>query len=188
MEDLQALSDVCTADETVDEIKAGEGAPFSQFKTKYPKLFDCLYSVFGNMLSNSRLCEQIHGMMWHALRKEIGIDEVDQQRIYMSGIAHKMNEERQNMISATIEHRDKHKTAVKHSRIKDQLLRLSEQLAERGDKFATMMQYSSWDQSVSSITTINGLGRRVMDQENLNNQMKEEGLKAGGLCRKQLTS
>ena len=93
MGDLQELSKVYI----VDEIDAGEGAPLNKFKTNYPVLFDCLYSVFGTMLSNSRLCEQIHGMMRHGLRKEVGMDQADQHRIYNSGIDHEMKEERRNM-------------------------------------------------------------------------------------------
>ena len=61
-EDLQRPSKV----NNVDELKTGDGA-LIEFKIDYPVLFDCLYSVFKTMLTNSCLCEQIHGMMRHGL-------------------------------------------------------------------------------------------------------------------------
>ncbi len=48
-EDLQKLSNV----DTVEETGVGEGTYLIRFKTEFPILFDCLYSVFGTMLSNS---------------------------------------------------------------------------------------------------------------------------------------
>jgi len=51
-DDLQALSKVYS----FEDINAGEGAPLVMFKTNFPVLFDCLYSVFGTMLSNSPGC------------------------------------------------------------------------------------------------------------------------------------
>ena len=52
---------------TVEELEGGEGVSLVNFKTDFPVLFDCLCSVFGTILSNSRLCKQVHGMMYHAL-------------------------------------------------------------------------------------------------------------------------
>lgn len=50
-----------------------------------------------------------------------------------------------------------------------------------------MMSDSCMGVSIPTITSINADGRRVMDKENLNNQMMEEDEKAGGLRRKHLT-
>jgi len=49
VKDLQKLSKV----DIVEETNAGDGAPLNRFKSSFPVLFDCLYSVFGTMLSNS---------------------------------------------------------------------------------------------------------------------------------------
>ena len=81
----------------VGEIVAGEGAHLKKFKSNYPVLFDCLYSIFGTMLSKSHLCDQIHGMMRHRLRSQIGMEQADHQRIYNSGENYEMNEEKRNM-------------------------------------------------------------------------------------------
>ena len=103
----------------VDTIEAGEGVSLNKFKSEYPVLFDCLYFVFGAMLSNSRLCEQIHRMIYHALWSQIEMDQSDDQRIYNSGISHEMKEERRNMGQVASEHRDKKKKPAKYSRTKD---------------------------------------------------------------------
>ena len=81
----------------VGEIVAGEGAHLNKFKFNYPVLFDFLYSVIGTMLSNSLLCEKIHGMMWYGLQYQIGMEQADHQQIYNSGENYEMNEERRNM-------------------------------------------------------------------------------------------
>ena len=61
--DLQSLSKVSM----VGYIVVGEGAHLNKLKSNYPVLFDCLYYVFGTMLSNRHLCEKIHSMMRHGL-------------------------------------------------------------------------------------------------------------------------
>jgi hypothetical protein len=181
-EDLQRLS----KDYTVDELQSREGAHLNEFKINYPVLFDCLYSVFGTMLSNSRLCEQIHGMMRHGLRTQVGMEQADAQRIYNSGTDHEMKEERRNMSQLASEHRGKHKKAAKHSQTKNQQVRLSEQLVEKAGAHAEM-ELATCDDNIPSVSTTSKRGRRVMDQTNLDNQMMEEDEKAGRLRRKQLT-
>ena len=42
-------------------------------------------------MSNSRLCEQIHGMMRHALCSGTGMDEADAHRLYAVNVDHSMN-------------------------------------------------------------------------------------------------
>ena len=92
--------------------------------------FYCLYSVFGTTLSNSRLCEQIHGMMWHGLRSQIGMEQADHQKIYNSGENYEMNEERRNIPQVESVYNNKHKKEAKHSDNKEQQIRSSEQLIE----------------------------------------------------------
>ena len=65
----------------IGEIVAGEGAHLNKFKFNYPVLFDFLYSVLGGMLSNSCLCEKIHGMMRQGLRSQIGMKQANHQQI-----------------------------------------------------------------------------------------------------------
>ncbi|EJK53676.1 hypothetical protein THAOC_26834, partial [Thalassiosira oceanica] len=134
-DDLQRLSKVSE----VDAMKVDEGAPLLKFKTDYPVLFDCMYSVFGTMLSNSRLCEQIHGMNRHALRSQLGEEQTDQQRIYSSGIDHQLKEERRNMNESSSRFKSKNKKAAKHSVNTSQIQRLSEQIIEMSRKFIREM-------------------------------------------------
>ena len=51
------------------------------------------------MMSNSRLCEQIHGMMRHALRSSIGMEQADHQRMHSTGTDYNMKEERRKIAS-----------------------------------------------------------------------------------------
>ncbi len=50
--------------------------------------------IFGMMMSNSRLCEQIHGMMWACLRKDIGMDQSDPMLSHLMGLSYELREER----------------------------------------------------------------------------------------------
>ena len=49
------------------------------------------------MMSNSRLCEQIHGMMRHSLNPGIGMDQADHHRQYISTTGFEMCEERRKL-------------------------------------------------------------------------------------------
>jgi len=60
----------------------GETAPILTFKAEYPILFEKIEAVFGMMMSNSRLCEQLHGSHRHGLRVGTGMDAVDAQKDY----------------------------------------------------------------------------------------------------------
>jgi len=75
-DDLQRLS------REEDPMSGDIMVPLTQFKQKYPILFECLEAVFGAMMSNSRLCEQVHGMMRHGLRALVGMEQSDHQRAY----------------------------------------------------------------------------------------------------------
>ena len=62
--DLQHLSSETRAWDSKKDV------PLLVFKNKSPVLFEGLEAVFGIMMSNSRLCEQIHGMIclwWGAI-------------------------------------------------------------------------------------------------------------------------
>ncbi len=183
-EDLQTLSRVSD----VQLLNAGEGAPLIEFKTNYPVLYDCLYSVFGTMLSNSRLCEQVHGMMRHSLRKEIGMTQADHQRIYNSGIDHEMKEARRMLATNANIFRNKHKKAAVHSRTKEQLVFLSKQVTERAD--AMQRSYQNLNEAIHNIPTVNEIsieGRQRMDKDNLTIQMMREDEKADALRRDEIT-
>jgi hypothetical protein len=73
---------------------SAECSPLINFKESYPKLYECLNAVFGMMMSNSRLCEQIHGMMWARLRKDIGMDQSDHMLSHLMGLSYELREER----------------------------------------------------------------------------------------------
>ena len=66
---------------------SGGRAPLLKFKHEYSVLFECLHAVFGLMMSNSRLCEQIHGKMRATLRSGTGMDEADARRSFASVLA-----------------------------------------------------------------------------------------------------
>ena len=63
-DDLQRLGKV---DIHQDVLAGGKGDPLTAFASDYTVLFECLEAIFGTMMSNSRLCEQIHRIMRHGL-------------------------------------------------------------------------------------------------------------------------
>ena len=76
--------------------------------SEYLILFECLEAVFGSMMSNSWLCEQIHGMMRHGLRSAIGIMQANHQRMYATRIDYGLKEEQRRLLTAMEEyHRQK---------------------------------------------------------------------------------
>jgi hypothetical protein len=78
-----------------------------------------------------------------------------------------MKEERRNMGQVSSEHRDKKKKPIKHSRTKDQIVRLSEQMIERANDLASMVKGTTFDERVPPVETCSNRGRRWMDTENL---------------------
>ena len=86
--DLQRL---CSRSEPLSLKK--DQAPLLAFKEEYAVPFECLHATFGLMMSNSRLCEQIHGMMRHGLRSGQGMDHVDAQNTYTVRHAYCMRRE-----------------------------------------------------------------------------------------------
>ena len=74
---------------TSKQIQLNE-SPLLVFKGKYTVFIECLNAVFGLMMSNSRLCEQIHGMMRHGLCSGLGMDQVDAQQSYSTSTDYEM--------------------------------------------------------------------------------------------------
>ena len=132
-EELQRLSNAPAWNDTVTD----EGvSPLTVFEGEYPLLFECLYAVFGVMMSNSRLCEQIHGMMRHSLKSEIGMDQADHQRQYASQTDHGMREARQLVGDGYGKSRDEQKKARKHQKTKPQQEMLCHQLIDGSAEYA----------------------------------------------------
>jgi len=98
------------------------------FEQNYPVLFECAYAVFGAMMSNSRLCEQIRGMMRHSLTPGIGMDQADHQQQYVAMTGYGMKEKRRLLEDDTGEVRDKRKKAMHHDKNKDQQQLLCKQI------------------------------------------------------------
>ena len=183
-DDLQRLSKVTS----VSDMAGGEGAPLNAFQTEYPILFECLDAVFGTMMSNSRLCEQIHGMMRFGLRSAIGMDQADHQRMYNTSTDYEMKEERRKMVSDSDAYRQKNKKAASHSATKQQQQRLSKQLVERSADYVDVALSVIGLDSIPTITQINEKGRRVQDNENLQKQIADEDAKASRLTRVTMTA
>ena len=104
-------------------------------------LFECLYAVFGLMMSNSRLCEQIHGMMRHGLRSGIGMDQADAQQTYATATDFEFkNERRQMVLNALPEPPTKKRKSVEHNKTKLQQQKLSDQLVKTVDEWVQKAQ------------------------------------------------
>jgi hypothetical protein len=99
-EDLQRLSRMPGSTATDSSSNSSdEGATYLQFTVNYPILFECLHATFGLMMSNSRLCEQIHGMMRAQLRSDIGMDQADAQLTHVTGLSYDMKGRAQASLS-----------------------------------------------------------------------------------------
>ncbi|KAL7519015.1 hypothetical protein ACHAWF_000209, partial [Thalassiosira exigua] len=77
--------------------KSQHYSPLAVFAEEYPVLFECLYAVFGCMMSNSRLCEQ-----------------ADHHRQFSTNHDYVMREERRTMAMGREKERDLRKKAPKH--------------------------------------------------------------------------
>ena len=139
-------------------------------------------------MSNSRLCEQIHGMMRFGLRSAIGMDQADHHRMYNTGTNYGMNEERRRMLSDSDAYRKKNKTAAKHSATKSQQQRLSGQLVEMSAKYVNVALSVIGAGNIPGIKQINEKGRRQQDNNNLRKQIEDEDAKASRLTRQRMTA
>ena len=108
------------------------------FKDDFPVLFECLHAVFGLMMSNSRLCEQIHGMMRHSLKSSgPGMDQIDATLFYATGTDYVMKRESRDLLSGRQEGQPPKKKlkSLDHNKTKPQIVMLSEQLLEGASKW-----------------------------------------------------
>ena len=169
-----------------NEARVVKGPALIQFKTQFSVLFECLYSVYGLMMSNSRLCKPVHGMMRHGLRGETGMDEADAQRSYAVGTDYILKQE-QREISAV--DRSKRKKGVDHNKTKSQQQKLSEQLSNKVIEWEAMAisLLSRPNHGIPSVREVNYKGRRVQDKNNLKEQIATEKKKIANLTRDKLT-
>ncbi|KAL7548072.1 hypothetical protein ACHAWF_011358 [Thalassiosira exigua] len=182
--DLQRLSLVTE----YDDMTEGEGfSPLAAFAEAYPILFECLYAVFGAMMSNSRLCEQIHGMMRHGLKAGIGMDQADHHRQFSSNIDYGMRQERRDLATEKERHQEDRKKAPMHLKTKPQMQKLGQQLVEGSARFAKMVHEELEPDDVAGVKMIMLAGRRAQDKENLRKEVEYEDEKASRLTRTKLT-
>ena len=182
-EDLQKLSK-----EYYDpnQVQDDNVIPPVIFQQKYPVLFECLYAVFGAMMSNSRLAEQIHGMMRASLRSQIGMDQADHQRQHAAHTDYSMREERRAIGDGSSGSRDERKKARKHDKTKDQVVMLGQQVIDRSAQFVEEESHLGKDE-ITTVSEIDKMGRRHQDKQNLQQQISNEDAKASRLTRVQLT-
>jgi len=139
-------------------------------KKTYPVLFEGLESVFGMMMSNSRLCEQIHGMMRFGLSSTIGMDQSDAIQTYATGLDYDMKRERQETAKSALQQPSKKKyRQVKHNHSKVLQRQLGTQLVEQSKKFGISAKsfLAQPGHGILTATDISITGRRVQDSANL---------------------
>ena len=163
--DLQRLSKATRA--TPNE------APLLLFLKSYPTLFECLHAVFGLMMSNSRLCEQVHGMMRQRLRKDIGMDQADAQMGYLTRDSYELREKRRNQSSTESNEPSakRRKKARDHNKTLKQVLMIGEQLDEK---------LTSWMAEAKTLPSEPG---NMECRQLLPFEMKEGGCKIRTTCR-----
>ena len=82
-------------------------------------------------MSNSRLCEQIHGMMRFGLSSTIGMDQSDAIQTYATGTDYDMKRERRKTAKSTLPEPPKKKyRQVKHNHSKVLQRQLETQLVD----------------------------------------------------------
>jgi hypothetical protein len=155
--DLQKLSKATTS----FEVQSNR-ANILVFRDEYPVLYECLYSAFGMMPSNSRLCEQIHGMMRQRHRKGIGDDQADSQQTYVTNTCYEMREKRRRSDTTDGDSGNPTKKRKKHNKTRTQVLMMGHQIK---DQLANWLPWAKAllaepDHCIPSISEINKLGRR----------------------------
>ncbi|KAL7498156.1 hypothetical protein ACHAWT_009680, partial [Skeletonema menzelii] len=166
----------------------GDTAPILTFKEEYPTLFECLEAVFGMMMSNSRLCEQMHGALRYGLRIEQGMDEVDARRDYEVVFGYLFKQERREK-DLSGRGAKRQKVSHKHNNSKDQLTMISAQLTEYLPKWLKeaneLLQQPN--HGIPSLTETRNKGRRDQDKKNIATQLEAHDEKVGTLTREKLT-
>lgn len=172
--DLQKLINIPTTTLDANDIVVDEKGEsyLAAFKSDFPILFECLEAVFGLMMSNSRLCEQVHGMC-HGLRSSVGMDQADHQRMYMMSTGYSMNEERRVLTTTSTEDcRKRYKKAAKHSATKPQQVKLGEQVVNRSCSHSLIVSSLGELADLPSVSQINTVERRTHDKANLEKQIE----------------
>ena len=146
-------------------------------------------AVFGLMMSNSRLCKQIHGMMRASLRSGTGMDEADARRSFASDLGYHLKQERRDLVSEPLGPPKKKYRPVKDNRSKSQQGMVSKQLLREADKFVSEAKYLLLQDNngIPSSKDIHLVGRRSQDKKTLRDQLRIEKAKADGLKRGVLT-
>ena len=148
-------------------------APLLAFKNEYKVLFECLHATFGMMMSNSRLCEQIHGMMRHGLRSQQGMDHIDAQNTYTVRHAYRMRQERiQERALVTSDGPQAKRRRLDHNATKGQAHHLSVQPMElSGWARKAQILLARPGHGIPSVSAIRAAGRCVQDKEKVEAQV-----------------
>jgi hypothetical protein len=168
----------------------GEGVIYIvTFATDYPVLFECLYAVFGAMMSNSRLAEQIHGMMRSNLRGQVGMDQADHHRQFSAHQEYKMRRARREIADESGERRDKRKKALQHDKTLQQKVMIGSQLIALAAETEDMIANELDPEEVPTMSYWNERrGRRAQDKDNLATEIMYEDARASRLTRTPLTA
>jgi len=140
------------------------------------------------MMSNSRLCEQMHGALRHGLRSEQGMDEVDARRDYEVVFGYLFKQERREKDLNSREAK-RQKVSHKHDNTKDQLVMVSAQLTKYLPQWLKEAEelLQQPNHGIPSVTEIKNNGRRSQDKKNIAIQLEAHIEKAATLTREKLT-
>jgi hypothetical protein len=142
------------------------------------------------MISNRRLCEQIHGMMRHGLRSGLGMNQVDAQQSYSTSTDYEMKRERREMVlEEDGKPASKRHKGIDLNKTKQQHQKLSYQLLDRVQEFVRKSRnlLSEPGHGIPSVAEINKNGRRQQDKANLRTQMAAESAKVASLTWEKIT-
>ncbi len=142
------------------------------------------------MMSNSRLCEQIHGMMRHGLHSGLEMDQVNAQQSYSTSTDYEMKQECREMVlkedgkPAAKGHKgiDHNKTKQLHQKLSYQLLDLVQEFVQKSRDLL-----SEPGHGIPSVAEINKNGRRQQGKANLRTQMAAESAKVASLTGEKIT-
>ena len=115
--------------------------PLHEFKSKFPITYDAFDSIFRLMPSNSRIMEQLHGILRESIETNDTIQFTNAQARYSSN-CYETRKERKKVIEKRGEFKGhdqmkgKHTGGIKHDRTKEQLAMLGEQAMERKKMYA----------------------------------------------------
>ncbi|KAL7548650.1 hypothetical protein ACHAWF_011920 [Thalassiosira exigua] len=104
------------------------GALLSSFLETHPILFECLYDVFEPVMSNSRLCNQIHVIQRNGLEPQTGMSLADHHREYSSTTDDGMREAQRTSRDGSSESLEERKKAKVHLKTKTQQLLMYEEM------------------------------------------------------------